>query len=159
MKGFTPAPRRSEADEKNDIKSVTRAMDQPLRLLTKYSLGKDVFWDLPNIKHEEGESLRDTAERAVLYSIGEHCKVTILGNAPWSYYKFKYPKHYQQSTDRAGAKVWIFKGVLTNSFHEDAEIKLHKSLLDYRWATRRELEEVLDKRIYRALDGMLHEED
>ena len=50
-------------------------MDQPLRLLTQYKLGKDIFWDLPNVKHEDGETLRDTADRAVIESIGPHCDV------------------------------------------------------------------------------------
>ena len=50
-------------------------MHQPLRLLTQYKLGKDVFWDLPNVKHEAGETLRDTAERAVIESVGQHCDV------------------------------------------------------------------------------------
>ena len=157
--GFTPASRTSEADLNNDVRSVKRAMDRPLRLLTKYQHGQDLHWQLPHAKHEEGESLRDTAERALIHSLGDGCKVTILGNAPWSFYKIKYPKHYQHTTDRAGAKVWIFKGILVNHFHDEDKISLNKNILDYQWSTRNELEEQLDKRIYRALDGMLHDEE
>ena len=121
--------------------------------------GKDIFWDLPSTKHEAGETLRDTAERAVIRNIGDQPDVAILGNAPWSFYKYKYPKHYQQTTQRQGAKVWIFKGILMNSFHDDARVNLNKHLLDYWWATRPELEQNLEKKIYRALDNMLHDED
>ena len=140
------------------MKSVRREMDKPLRLLTKYKLGKDIFWDLPHGKHQDGETLRDTADRVVLQSIGEHCQVEILGNAPWSFYKVKYPKHYQQSSGSCGCKVWIFKGILMNHFHDIAQVKLDKDILDYQWVTRTEMEENLDKRIYRAVDSMLHDE-
>ena len=46
-----------------------------------------------------------------------------------------------------------------NHFHEEADVKLNKNILDFQWATRSELEKNLDKRIYRALDNMLHDED
>ena len=157
--GFTPASRTSEADANNDVKSVKRAMDRPLRLMARYKLGKDEFWDLPNIRHQEGESLREAAERAVIRNLGPHPDVSILGNAPWSFYKVKYPKHFQDSAQREGAKIWIFKGILMNAYHDEAKIELNKNLLDYWWATRAELEENLDRRTYRALDNMLHDED
>ena len=156
---FTPASRTSDADAKKDVKSVRRAMDRPLRLMTKYKLGKDEFWDLPNTRHQEGESLRETAERAVMRNLGQHPEVSILGNAPWSFYRVKYPKHYQESAQREGAKIWVFKGILMNSYQDEAKIELNKNLLDYWWATRSELEENLDRRTYRAVDNMLHDED
>ena len=65
------ASKKTSADENNDIKSVKRVLDKPLRLITKYKLGKDIFWDLPNVKYDKGETLRETAERAVLTSIGK----------------------------------------------------------------------------------------
>ena len=157
--GYTPASRTTEADTNKDVRSVKRAMDQPLRLMAKYKLGGDEFWDLPNTRHQEGETLRETAERAVIRNLGQHPDVSILGNAPWSFYKVKYPKHFQESSQREGAKIWIFKGVLINSYHDEAKIELNKSLLDYWWATRSELEENLDRRTYKALDNMLHDED
>ena len=159
ISGFTPASRTSEADASGDVKSVKRAMDQPLRLMAKNKLGTDEFWDLPTMKHQEGETLRDTAERAVIRNLGQHPDVTILGNSPWSFYKVKYPRHYQESTQRKGAKIWIFKGILMNHFHDEAKIDLNKNLLDYWWATREELKENLDRRTYKALDNMLHDED
>ena len=159
ISGFTPASRTSEADASGDVKSVKRAMDQPLRLMAKNKLGTDEFWDLPTMKHQEGETLRDTAERAVIRNLGQHPDVTILGNSPWSFYKVKYPRHYQESTQRKGAKIWIFKGILMNHFHDEAKIDLNKNLLDYWWATRAELQENLDRRTYKALDNMLHDED
>jgi len=157
--GFVAASKKTSADENNDIKSVKRALDKPLRLITKYKLGKDIFWDLPNVKYDKGETLRETAERAVLTSIGDKSEVVILGNAPWSFYSIKYPKHFQQSSNRVGAKTWIFKGIFRNQFNDDVKVDLNKNILDYQWATRDELEEHLEKKTYKALDSMLHDED
>jgi len=143
----------------NDLKSVKREMDRPLRLIAKYNLGKDIFWDLPQTVHNEGETLRDTAERAIKQRVGDKLNVQVLGNAPWSFYKFKYPRHYQEKTDRQGAKVWMFKGIVMNNFFDDVAIDLEEGLLDYQWATREELKEMLDHDTYKALDNMLHDED
>jgi len=144
---------------KEDLKSIKREMDRPLRLIAKYKLGKDVFWDLPQIIHSDGETLRATAERAIKQRVGDDLNVQILGNAPLSFYKFKYPKHYQEKTDRKGAKVWMFKGILMNNFFDDAAIDLEEGLLDFQWATREELKELMDVNTYKALDNMLHDED
>ena len=157
--GFIPAATQSAADKSADLRSTKRAMASPLRLVARYHLGSDIFWDLPNIKHQPGETLRDTAERAVSENLGGDVDVTILGNAPWSFYKFKYPKHFQQSTEREGAKVWIFKGILVNHFHDEPQVKLGKHIEDYQWLTRTELEKNLHSKAYKALDNMLLSED
>ena len=157
--GFIAASIESEADKTGDLKSVKRALTRPLRLVARYHLGNDIFWDLPNIKHQAGESLRDTAERAVIENLGVGLDVTILGNAPWSFYKVKYPKHFQRSTEREGAKVWIFKGILRNNFHDEPQVKLGENIKDYQWLTRAELEENLHTKAYKALDNMLLSED
>jgi large subunit ribosomal protein L46 len=153
---FEPAVTASEV---TDPKSVKREMDRPLRLIAKYNLGKDIFWDLPQTLHNEGETLRDTAERAIKQRVGDDLNVQVLGNAPWSFYQFKYPRHYQEKIDRRGAKVWMFKGIVMNDFFDDVNIELEDGLLDYQWATREELKEMLDHDTYKALDNMLHEED
>ena len=141
------------------VRSIKREMARPLRLIARYKLGKDIFWDLPQTSHIEGETLRGTAERAIKQRVGENLDVQILGNAPLSFYKFKYPKHYQDKTDRKGAKVWIFKGILMNNFFDDVAIDLEEGLLDFQWATREELKEMMDEDTYKALDNMLHDED
>jgi len=156
---FTAASCTSEAEDNKDTRSVKRAMNKPLRLLTKYKLGTEIHWDVPFLLHTEGDTLRETAEKAVKQRVGDKLDVKVLGNAPLSFYKYKYPKHYQEKTDRIGAKVWFYKGIMLNGFQEDAPVILEEGLLDYQWATRTEMEEVLDKDLYRALDNMLHDED
>merc|ERR1712192_78751 len=153
---FTPASNSLEVD----VKSVKREMDRPLRLLAKYKLGTEIHWDLPFIVNIRGETLRDTAERAIKERVGDKLDVKVLGNAPWSFYQYKHPKHYQEKTGSKGAKVWIFKGILMNNFHDNVIVNLTgKEMLDYQWATREEMQKLLDKDSYKAIDNMLHEED
>ena len=118
-----------------------------------------MHWNLPFILNTEGETLRETAERAILQRVGGNLDVKVLGNAPWSFYKYKYPKHYQAKTEKVGAKVWLFKGILMNDFHDESNVQLEEGLLDYQWATRKEMQMLLDKDTYRAIDDMLHDED
>ena len=153
--GFVPA----SINNVTDTKSVKREMDRPLRLLAKYKHGSEIHWDLPFTAHADSETLRETAVRAIKERVGDNLSVQVMGNTPWSFHKYKYPKHYQEKVNRLGAKVWIFKGILLNSFNEDANVILEDGLLDYQWATREEMKELLDKKIYRAIDNMLHDEN
>ncbi len=54
---------------------------------------------------QEGETLRRTAERAILEHCGQKLEVRVLGNAPWAVYKYKYPKKIQEQTGKTGEKV------------------------------------------------------
>ena len=49
--GFIPASRESEADRTGDMKSLKRAMTLPLRLVARYQLGRDTFWDLHSFNY------------------------------------------------------------------------------------------------------------
>ena len=53
--------------------------------------------------------MRQTAERALSSLCGDALPYKVLGNAPLSYFKYKYPKGYQAKVDRVGAKVFIYK--------------------------------------------------
>ena len=98
-------------------------------------LHQDLFWDLPWTIRKDGESMRLAAERALTESCGEHLQLNvttflvhlinfysqaqILGNAPGSFYKYKYPKHYSEKSGAKGAKVFIFKGYLKHQLRSD----------------------------------------
>jgi len=138
---FTAAPRLTEADKKNDVRSTQRKLDETLRLLVKVKIGDEEHWRIPRTVRRDGESMRQAADRAVKEKCGDKVKVNILGNAPWSFYKFKYPKKYQEQEERVGAKVFVFKGYLTND--KPVELKNDPSLVDFQWATLDEMEENL----------------
>lgn len=78
-KQFEPAPTRTKADEESDLRSTQRELSRPLRLAveTKWqtSEGDEWTWDLPKTKWREGETLRETAERALRESCGDGLRV------------------------------------------------------------------------------------
>ena len=121
---FTPASKTTEADVKGDVRSLDRKLDSSLRLLTKLQLGKDLHWDLPWTIRVPGETMREAAERSLEERCGSNVreKSTLLGNAPSSFYKYKYPKHWAEKQGAKGAKVFIFKvpkylNILENDFY------------------------------------------
>ncbi|CAL1541776.1 unnamed protein product [Lymnaea stagnalis] len=124
LKLFTPAPRETEADYKNDRHSLERKLDKSLYLLVKQNIeGKD-HWILPQTTWRNGETMRQTAERA-LSSICGDVKVTFLGNAPCAFAKFD------------PDKIFFFK-----AWYREGQVIPNKDFAkDYLWVTRTELSE------------------
>ena len=152
---FKPAPRTT--NEETDLKSPNRHLDRHLHLIVKRILGQATFWDLPTVANIEGESLRESADRAVTDFCGPNVKVKVLGNAPFAHYKYKYPKKVQEETGKRGEKVFIFKAILDNTA---CDLDLNKDLSsDYEWALREKLVEKLEPLTQKALLQILYDED
>lgn len=140
---FQAAPRETEADEKNDNKSLNRKLDDKLILLVKEKLGDDLVWMLPQGYRESGESMKEVAERVLkLCSEEDSIKVKMLGNAPVGVYKYKYPKAVQKELGVQGAKVFFFKAKLLQG---EFKMRSDSSIKDFRWLTREELDSHLLK--------------
>jgi len=124
-----------------------RHLDQALSFLVKQKIGNESHWNFPQIAHKEGETLRQTAERALQHCVGDGVEVRGMGNAPCAFYKYKFPKDVRESTGKEGAKVFFFKlqyrsGVPT----------LNKAMAsEFIWATHDEMAEKLPKVVYKAV--------
>uniref|UniRef100_A0A8C4XH17 Large ribosomal subunit protein mL46 n=1 Tax=Erpetoichthys calabaricus TaxID=27687 RepID=A0A8C4XH17_ERPCA len=127
MQQFSPALRITEEDKKNDRTSLNRSLGDTLLLLVKEKIGKNEVWLLPQAQWEEGETLRQTAERAL---------TTVTGNAPCGFYKYKFPKDVQTESCY-GAKLFFFKALLA-----DKNISLLRKD-DYVWVRKNELQDYL----------------
>ena len=103
--------------------------------------------------------MKDSAERAVLEKCGPGLDFKVLGNAPGSFYKYKYPSWYQDKVKKEGAKVWLFKAYLLNEFLSPPTVTLGEHILDYKWATVSEMKNLIDEDTYRAVTNMYHPED
>ncbi|XP_074521808.1 large ribosomal subunit protein mL46 isoform X2 [Halichoeres trimaculatus] len=134
MKKFQPAD-RVRADVDKDLTSLERCLDDSLLLLAEQQVGAEKMWLLPQTQWQEGETLRQTAERA-LASLPAAFKATFLGNAPCGVYKYKLPKA-DRTESTVGRKVFFFKAVLSDDSPPSAP---SASLL---WVKKNELQRYL----------------
>lgn len=111
LKAFTFADRKTEDDVKNNVGSTNRKLSNSLLLLIKQNLGKSSNWVLPLGLRQEGETMRQAAERVLEETCGTNLQTKFLGNAPVGFYKYRYPisANCQQSI---GMKIFFFKAQL-----------------------------------------------
>lgn len=140
---FVPRSRLTNADKNNDVTSTERHLDSPLHLVIEKNLGSFnnptatpfFCWDMPSSIHIEGESIRETADRAIKECCGDQFEVQMLGNAPWGYYKTKYTKKIQEVTGKQGEKTFIFKAI-----YKSGKVQCQENVSrNYRWSTVNEL--------------------
>ncbi|KXJ80525.1 hypothetical protein RP20_CCG024647 [Aedes albopictus] len=145
---FKPAPRITEADKKNDVKSLSRKLEETLVLLTEQKLGDKSYFLLPQGKYSPSESLRQTAERALKENVGDGLKVTFYGNAPVGFYKYKYPSTTRQ--EAVGAKVFFFRCTLNPGSQNVTDKKVK-----FQWLDQSELEKTLKESYYHSVAQFL----
>ncbi|KAL6783976.1 MRPL46 [Auxenochlorella protothecoides x Auxenochlorella symbiontica] len=79
---WEPAPLESEADRSGDVRSLKRRLDQRVFMLVRRKGGSGA-WEFPAVEHEEGETIRGSAERALgLTLVREGLQPFFVGNAP-----------------------------------------------------------------------------
>ncbi|XP_075525027.1 mitochondrial ribosomal protein L46 isoform X2 [Dermacentor variabilis] len=107
-KEFKPASRLTEADSKGDTRTTLRCLDQALLLVVNQQLGKGHRWILPQTLHASGETMRQTAERALTEVCGPALETFFLGNAPAGCYSYTYPPEFQKNGIQ-GAKILLVR--------------------------------------------------
>merc|ERR1739844_79509 len=105
---FKPASKTTSADETNDKTSLDRALDHSLFLVLK----NQDSCTLPMSHNEKGESLRKSAERALA---SHEINAQVIGNAPFTHFKNKYSKKYQEFSGKCGEQIFIYKAFVQDS--------------------------------------------
>ncbi|XP_055608746.1 39S ribosomal protein L46, mitochondrial [Uranotaenia lowii] len=146
---FQPAPRLTAADQKNDLTSLNRKLEETLFLLTEQKLGDKSHYLLPQGIHSPGESLRQTAERVLKEVVGDSLTVTFYGNAPVGFYKYKYPAAGRQES--IGAKIFFFRCVLGAG---SANVKADKKL-KFQWLNETEMQKTLKEPYFHSVSQFL----
>ncbi|KAG5673125.1 hypothetical protein PVAND_003199 [Polypedilum vanderplanki] len=140
---FLTAPRITEDDKKNNLKSLNRKLDDALMLLVDEKIGNDSRLLLPQGKWLEGETLRQTAERIVREKFGTDLKVQFYGSAPVGFYKFKYTSSQNESV---GGKVFFFRAIYKSGNIPDSKLK-------YEWLSGEELKGKVRDSYYKSVES------
>ncbi|RUS77985.1 hypothetical protein EGW08_014246, partial [Elysia chlorotica] len=132
LKTFTAAPRSTPADLSGEQKSLGRKLDASLYLLVKQTVGGREHWVLPQASWAHGETLRQTAERA-LSSLCVDVQADVLGNAPVAVATYKPPEHDGEQA----IKLFFYK-----AWHRGGDVNTKQGLVsDYAWITKDELKQ------------------
>lgn len=133
---FQFASRITDADKKNDTTSTNRKLEFPLTLIVEQLIGSEKIALLPQGHIQDGENLRQAAERIIKERCGDSVRAQIYGNAPCGFYKYKYPKSVRK--DAVGAKVFFYRAILKDG-------QVDKKLGKFEWLDKDELLAKVDK--------------
>ncbi|VDL74727.1 unnamed protein product [Nippostrongylus brasiliensis] len=107
----------TQARNLKDEHSLMRMLDRKLVLIVQQRFGQDGYkspWILPQLRHQSGETLRETAERC-LREVAEGVQATLYGNAPFAVHTHKFPKPLKQKLNKDGAKIFFYHAVVPPS--------------------------------------------
>lgn len=149
---FECASRKTSADSSHDLKSLDRKLDKHLVYVVQKETGDKVKWTLPQSNWECGETLRQTAERALQNHIPD-TNVRFLGNAPWGVHTIKYSASQRAKIGTLGLKIFFFKAqLLERKF-------ISSSPHEYNWLGREELASFLEPDFHRSVSQFIVDED
>ncbi|XP_068632758.1 large ribosomal subunit protein mL46 [Battus philenor] len=148
---FKFASIETEADKTCDKTTADRCLQRHLVLVTPVKLGNETKMLLPQGNRQEGETLRQTAERILKEHCGPDLKVQFLSNAPCGFYKYKYPSNIQ-TEGKIGAKVFFYYANYKSGCAET------KNNTKFNWLTRNELTELLPAKYNKSVQEFLIDE-
>ncbi|XP_071508431.1 large ribosomal subunit protein mL46-like [Diadema antillarum] len=140
---FQAASRITAADEGDDRRSLNRRLTDKLVLLVKCRVGDDRTWMLPHGLREEGETMKEAAQRVLTNcsAASGSLQAHFMGNAPVGFFKQRFPRAVQEETGSAGLKVFFFKAqYMTGNFSTSEDETM---IEDFVWVTPSELEQYL----------------
>ncbi|KAJ5366363.1 hypothetical protein N7541_000304 [Penicillium brevicompactum] len=148
-----PHPRITEADQKNDQKSLNRLLSRTLYLLVQ---SKEGNWKFPSSAVEEGESLRLAAERTLSQSAGVNMNTWMVGYHPVGWHQFNPPRAKKGETTEVkapGNKVFFLKSRIMAG---QADLSVNtQNLKDFKWLSKDELPQYLNTQYYSNIKNML----
>ncbi|SPO31232.1 related to MRPL17 - mitochondrial ribosomal protein, large subunit [Ustilago trichophora] len=131
-----PLPRTTEADAKNDVRSLERKLDRTLYLVVKQKSGKGAAtWRFPAkaLSNTKRENLHDVAPASVTENLGNKLDIWMVSNLPVGLYK---------SANSAAEKTYFLRGhVLAGN----AELANKGEVEEFQWLTKEEIEKLMEQ--------------
>lgn len=149
---YKPAPRRTEADEKGDTKSLERALDERLYFLVRRS-AKSRNMQFPQILvSDDGVKMADYAEQAFKNVTIPRTRPSVhfISYSPSCHLEHVYPVKYQQEHDVYGIKIFFYRAMLLSG-----EVSGVRNAVDYVWARESELGNFLSDAYCEAVKPIL----
>ncbi|KAJ5990290.1 hypothetical protein N7522_010497 [Penicillium canescens] len=148
-----PFPRVTEADKKNDQKSLDRLLSRTLYLLVQ---SKEGHWKFPSSPVESGETLRLAAERTLAQSAGVNMNTWMVGYHPVGWHAYNPPRaksDKKTEVEVAGSKIFFLKSRIMAG---QADLSVNtQNLKDFKWLSKEELSKYLNTQYYSNIKNML----
>lgn len=143
---FTFGPRETEDDRQNNLKSLNRKLDDTLMLVCSQKVENSEVLLLPQSLWNEGETLRQTAERIVKDKFGPELKVHFYGHAPCGFYKYKYKP--ADKKDAVGVKTFFYRAAYKSGEVSEKNAK-------FEWVNEEELKGKVRSSYYQSVSQFL----
>ncbi|KEF52538.1 uncharacterized protein A1O9_11380 [Exophiala aquamarina CBS 119918] len=143
--------RRTEADEKNDQKSLERSLTRTLYLLVK-AKGDGELWKFPAGTLAATEGLKEAAQRILFASCGVNMNTFFVGNHPVGHYQGHAPASDTTMVD--GEKIFFMKARILAG-QADLSIAQNKNIEDFKWVSKEEVEKLVAPEYWLRVKNML----
>lgn len=149
---YVPAPRVTEADRTNDIKSLERALPERLYFVVSRSDKTDKMTFPQVLVKDDDVKMAHLAENAFksVTMAASRPKVHFMSFSPACHLEHVYPPKYQEKQDVYGIKIFFYRAMLMSG-----EIEGVRNAIDYAWARDCELPKLLGDEYYSAIKPIL----
>ncbi|KAG0225232.1 54S ribosomal protein L17 mitochondrial [Actinomortierella wolfii] len=145
--------RVTEADRKNDVRSLERALSRTLYLIVKKPRDQHA-WQFPQGGVNVTENLQEAAGRELAEECGTNMDLWFVGRVPVGHYNYSFPKAFREKSENpavSGAKVFFMKAHI---FAGQVQVD-NKEIVDFAWVTKQELKDYVSAEYYEAVKDML----
>ncbi|KAF9355123.1 54S ribosomal protein L17 mitochondrial [Mortierella sp. AD094] len=144
--------RITEADRKNDVKSLERALQRTLYLIVKKPREQHA-WQFPQGGVRAVENLQEAAGRELQEECGGNMDLWFVGRVPIGHYSYSHPKNFKTESDTPvkGTKVFFMKAHI---FAGQVQVD-NKEIVDFAWVTKQEMKDYVSPDYYEAVKDML----
>lgn len=140
--------RTTEADRKNDQKSLDRKLDRTLYLLLKKPRAEHA-WQFPQGLTGAGEVLHESTSRVLATLAGKDMNTWTVGRVPIGVMSYAFAK---PDMGHNGNKVYFLKSRI---FAGQCKPQKGANIEDFGWFTREEVEEKVDPAYWKSISSML----